>query len=77
MTGQNLVLTERFTRVAPSVLQYRATIDDPTVWTRPWTYEIPMQLNDFPIFEYACHEGNYAMEGILAGARAGEAAASR
>ena len=47
LTDQSLVLTERFTRVAPNVLLYRASIDDPTVWTSPWTYEIPMQLNDY------------------------------
>ena len=52
---------------------YDATINDPTVWTRAWTFEVPMQLNDQPLYEFACHEGNYALYNILAGARAEEA----
>ena len=71
----DLRLTERFTRVSPDVLLYEVTVDDPTTWTRPWTYEVPMQRNAEPLYEYACHEGNYAMEVILAGARAKEAEA--
>ena len=61
--------------VSPDVLLYEVTVDDPTTWTRPWTYEVPMQRNAEPVYEYACHEGNYAMEVILAGARAKEAEA--
>ena len=80
-TDANLRLIERFTLTAPDTLSYEVTVDDPTVWTRPWTYEIPMPRGDQPVFEYACHEGNYAMTNILAGARAKEqaeaAAASR
>ncbi len=80
-SDQYLHLTERFTRVSPSTLMYEATIDDPTVWTEAWTYEIPMQHNDQPMYEYACHEGNYGLYNMLAGAReaerAAEAAASR
>ena len=80
-SDQYLHLTERFTRVSPNTLMYEATIDDPTVWTEPWTYEIPMQHNDQPMYEYACHEGNYGLYNMLAGAReaerAAEAAASR
>ena len=72
----NLRLTERFTRVSPQVLMYEATIDDPTVWSRPWTYEVPMVWNEQPMFEYACHEGNYGLYNILAGARVAEAAAA-
>ena len=72
----DLHLTERFTRVSPQVMLYEATIDDPTTWTRPWKYEVPMQWNPEPLYEYACHEGNYAMEVILAGARAEEAEAA-
>ena len=71
----DLHLTERFTRVSPQILMYEATIDDPATWTRPWKYEVPMQWNPEPLYEYACHEGNYAMEVILAGARAEEAEA--
>ena len=68
----DLHLTERFTRVSPDVLMYEVTVDDPTTWTRPWKYEVPMQRNPEPVYEYACHEGNYAMDVILAGARAKE-----
>ena len=64
----DLQLTERFTRQSPNVLVYEVTVDDPTTWTQPWTYELPMQLNPNPVFEYACHEGNYSMAVILAGA---------
>ena len=69
LTGPRLQLTERFTRVAPSVLMYEVTVDDPTAWSEPWTYQIPMQQNDQPLYEYACHEGNYGLFNILAGAR--------
>ncbi len=69
----DLRLTERFTRVSRDVLLYRVTVDDPTTWIQPWTYEVPMKSNPDPVYEYACHEGNYAMEVILAGARAKEA----
>ena len=69
LTGSSLRLTERFTRAAPDVLLYAVTVDDPTVWTRPWTYEIPMRRSEHPLYEYACHEGNYGLHNILAGAR--------
>ena len=69
LTGSSLRLTERFTRAAPDVLLYAVTVDDPTVWTRPWTYEIPMRRSEHPLYEYACHEGNYGLYNILAGAR--------
>ena len=68
-TDRNLRLVERFTRVAADTLLYEFTIDDPTVWTRPWTAAVPMTRTDDQIFEYACHEGNYGMVGILSGAR--------
>ncbi len=74
-TDAHLRLTERFTRVAADTLMYEATVDNPTVWTSPWTYEIPMKWNEQPLYEYACHEGNYGLYNILAGARAEEAAA--
>ena len=67
-TTPNLTLTERFTRVDADTLQYDVTVDDPTVWTRPWTYSVPMQMNPEPLYEYACHEGNYGLFNILAGA---------
>ena len=67
-TTKHLALTERLTRVDESTLEYRVTVDDPTVWTTPWTYSVPMQRNDQPLYEYACHEGNYGLYNILAGA---------
>ena len=67
-------LTERFTRTGSDTLTYEFTVDDPDTWTRPWTAEVILARSDEPLFEYACHEGNYAMVGILAGARAEEAA---
>ena len=75
LTDENLTLTERFTRVSPTTLMYEATIDDPTIWVQPWTYQIPMQRNDQPLYEYACHEGNYGLYNMLAGAREAEKAA--
>ena len=74
-TGETLTLTERFRRVDADTLLYEYTVDDPTTFTRPFTAAFPMRKSEAPIFEYACHEGNYAMEGILAGARAEEKAA--
>jgi hypothetical protein len=71
----NLHLVERFTRTGPDTLLYEFTVDDPTTWTRPWTAAVPMSKGEAPIYEYACHEGNYAMGSILAGARADEKAA--
>ena len=73
--GEHLHLVERFTRVGPETLEYTVTITDPTTWTAPWTVSIPLRHSPDPIFEYACHEGNYGMEGILAGHRADERAA--
>ena len=75
MTDQNLHVIERLTRVDAETIQYRATVEDPTVFTKPWTVEVMMNRTKGPIFEYACHEGNYGMQGILAGARAEEKAA--
>ena len=75
LSDENLTLTERFTRVSPTTLMYEATIDDPTIWSQPWTYQIPMQSNDQPLYEYACHEGNYGLYNMLAGAREAERAA--
>ena len=74
---ENVRVTERFTRVGAETIEYVVTFDDPDTWTHPWTLMIPLQHSAEPLFEYACHEGNYAMEGILAGARAEEAAESR
>jgi hypothetical protein len=76
-SDENLHLTERFTRVSPDTLLYEFTVDDPTAFTKPWTAQIPVTRTKGPIFEYACHEGNYAMVDILAGARDAERKAAR
>jgi len=68
-SGENLRVTERFTRIDKDTLLYRFTVDDPQSFTRPWSGEIPMKKIDGPIFEYACHEGNYSMANILSAAR--------
>ena len=65
-------VVERFTRISPDTLSYEFTLDDPQTWTAPWTAVVPMTKTEDPMFEYACHEGNYSMEGILGGARAQE-----
>ena len=62
-------LVERFTRVGPGIIEYEFTVDDPTVWTRPWTAVQTLRMAEGAVFEYACHEGNYALPNILAGAR--------
>jgi hypothetical protein len=66
---ENLHVVERFTRVDSKTLLYRFTIDDPDTWSRPWTGEYTWPATDGKIFEYACHEGNYALTDILKGAR--------
>jgi len=71
----NTELIERFTLTDTDTLLYQFTVNDPTVWTKPWTAEIPMARTEGPIYEFACHEGNHALAGILAGARADEKAA--
>ncbi|MYI74301.1 MAG: hypothetical protein F4057_02990 [Acidobacteria bacterium] len=74
LSDANLRLTERFTRASDSTLLYEVTVDDPTAWIKPWTYQIPMQKSDLPLYEYACHEGNYGLYNILVVAREREAA---
>ena len=68
--GPSLHVVERFTRVAADTLQYEFTVDDPTIWTRSWTAVIPMKKSSELIYEYACHEGNFALKNVLTGARA-------
>jgi hypothetical protein len=75
MSDENLRVTERLTRTGANTITYRATVDDPTVYTQPWTLEFPMERTENPVYEYACHEGNYGLAGILSGARAQERAA--
>jgi hypothetical protein len=72
-SGENLRLIERFTRVSRDLLKYEVTVEDSTTFAKPWTIEIPATPTDGKIFEYACHEGNYAMVHALAGSRAKEA----
>ncbi len=71
-SGPNMHLIERITRVDADSLMYEFTVEDPTTWTRPWTVQVPMVKAEGLIYEYACHEGNYGMFGILSGARAVE-----
>ena len=75
-TTRNMTLVERLTRVDADTLVYEYTVDDPDTWTRPWTASLPMQRGDQPQYEYACHEGNYSMPGILGGHRMDELAAA-
>jgi hypothetical protein len=75
--SEQLKLTERFTRVGPNTLHYEVTIDDPSTWTAPWTLMIPLKRTEDHIYEYACHEGNTGLEGILSGARAEERTSQR
>jgi hypothetical protein len=65
-------VTERFTRIGPDIILYRFTVADPAAFTSNFTGEVPLYRTPDTIYEYACHEGNYAMPGILAGARAAE-----
>ena len=67
--SEGLRLVERFTRVGPDTVQHEVTLNDPATWTEPWTVLLVLKSTQDPIFEYACHEGNYAMPSILGGAR--------
>ena len=75
-SSRDLKVTERFTRVDANNILYKATMEDASTWTKPWTLELPFAAIKGPIYEYACHEGNYAIEDILRGARKLEAEAS-
>jgi hypothetical protein len=70
--SDQLRVTERFTRVSEDTIVYRFTVEDPSTWTKPWTVEERMQKTTGPIFEHACHEGNYGVTNLLSGARAAE-----
>jgi len=74
LSDQNLRLTERFRRTAEDTLEYTFTVDNPTMWTRPWTATINWKRSRGELFEYACHEGNYSLRGMLSAARAEEGA---
>ena len=73
-SSPNMQVVERFTRVSPDVMMYEFTITDPTTWAKPFTAQVPMVKSSDHLYEYACHEGNYGMEGILSGARSLERA---
>ena len=75
-TTESVRLVERLTRVDAGTLLYEFTVTDPETWTSPWTASVPLVLNPEPVFEYACHEGNYSMELMLGGARSLELAAA-
>jgi hypothetical protein len=72
--SKDMRLTEWFTRVDADTIQYRFTVEDPKTWARPWTAEIPILKDQIqgPLFEHACHEGNYSMTNMLRGAREAE-----
>jgi hypothetical protein len=75
ITDENLHLVERFTRLDVGTLLYEFTVTDPTRWTKPWSAAIRMANSEEQIYEYACHEGNYGLAGILKGARSDDKAA--
>jgi hypothetical protein len=72
VSSEKLHVVERLTRTGPETLKYEITIDDPDTWTKPWSLMIPLSRASDPYLEYACHEGNYGLAGVLAGARAEE-----
>jgi hypothetical protein len=75
--SEAMKITERYTRIADDVIDYRMTIEDPETYTAPWTMQMPLKRDDgYGMFEYACHEGNLAMFNILSGARADDRAAA-
>jgi hypothetical protein len=74
LSDENLRLVERFRRVADDTIEYTFTVDNPTMWTKPWTAVINWKRSRGELHEYACHEGNYSMRGMLSAARAEEAA---
>jgi hypothetical protein len=74
----SLRIVERFLRTSATSVEWSVTIDDPKTWTKPWTFTLPLTMNESePVLEYACHEGNYSMRNMLSASRAEEAAAAR
>jgi len=71
-SSENLKVIERFTRTGPRTMLYEFKVDDPEIFTQSWGGQVPLNATDAPLYEYACHEGNYALPGILAGAREAE-----
>jgi hypothetical protein len=76
-SSEKMRLVERFTRVADDAIRYQFTVEDEATWTRPWSAEVPWKKTVGPIFEHACHEGNYGLANTLAGARAEEKRATK
>jgi hypothetical protein len=76
-SSQNLKVVERLTMTSPKTIRYQFTVEDTSTWTRPWSGEYEMTRIDGPLFEYACHEGNYQLPSILKGARRAEGAAQQ
>lgn len=72
--GDRLHVVERFTRVGDDLIDYQFTVTDTTTWARPWSGSLPMSMIEGPMYEYACHEGNYALGNVLSGARVQEGA---
>jgi hypothetical protein len=68
-TSEKGKVIERFTRVGPNAMSYTVTMEDPDTFTQPWTASIPMSKVEGPLYEYACHEGNYGLPNILSGHR--------
>ena len=71
-SSPNMKVTERLTRIDDDTVEYRFTVEDPETWSVPWSGVYPLARIDGPIYEYACHEGNYGIANILAGQRAEE-----
>jgi hypothetical protein len=69
---ETLTVTERFTRISPTQVRWSVTLDDPSTWTRPWTFSLPLTADPNPLPHYECHEGNYGLRNILSAARAEE-----
>ena len=75
---RTLKLVERFTPTAKGTLEWTVTVEDPNTWTRPWSFSLPLTINDEePVYEYACHEGNYALKNILNWSRMSDAEGSK
>jgi len=75
ISSEKLHITERFTRQDAETIRYEITVNDPDTWIKPWSAMVPLQRSAQPVYEYACHEGNIGLAGILAGARADDAKA--
>jgi len=76
-SSEHMRVIERFTRVGADTIRYQFTVEDPSTWVRPWSAELPMRKTTGPLFEHACHEGNYGLYNTLAGARRAEQEAAK